>query len=640
MGKVRGRRAQKEQRQEEYYEDNNSYPAEETEKSNEPNTFFGLVDPTELDYFKEAESTLNANAFESEEDRAGFVSSVFEEAKGKELKLVTNQICSKLIERLILYSTDDQLKQLFKSLNGYFVSLIHHKYSSHCVETLLVRSAALIEKELLNPDQIKNDDGEFVSMESLFLYFLNEIRPQVKEMITHQYASHSLRLIILILSGRQLPSSVKSNSTLRSKKSKIARKMIEIKDNEDFDKSFQIPDSFKEQLKLLIESITKSLDTRKARELAIDKIGSPVLQLLIVVEGIVDRSRPLWHIVFGKDDEEKNQTEQSFVEYLLSDPVGSHFFETVIKDQKLKYIQRLYKLYMSDRVLKLAKRDTTGSYVIQSLLSKLKPSQVQEMLDQLIPEMSILMNTNLEIGQSIIDASNKNKDYKRELIIEELTKKYTPKENESNILESVLQLSGSTLGNTKDDWPTAEERRRALFLEQLIDYDEGFLKLTIENLLSLEKERLIQMCCHGVFSHVVEHVLKPDVDVIFRRRLLNEFSGEISKLSCNAYGSHIVDKLWDFTIKLNIYKERIAKELFDSKDVVKESSYGRLVWKNWKMELYSRKRPDWSYLIKQEQFEKFPEKAPVIKENDNKRKFNDFKNDSTKKQKVRGRNRK
>lgn len=649
MGKVRGRRAQKEQKlqqsrveQEGEIKIYDESPAleEKADASKEPNTFFGLVDTTELDYFKQAEATLNANAFESEGDRAGFVASVLEEAKGKELKLVTNQICSKLIERLILRSTDEQLKQLFKAFNGHFLSLIYHKYSSHCVETLLVRTAALIEKELLNPTS-NYADGEYVSMENLFLFFLNEIKPNLKDMIIHQYASHTLRLVILIVAGKELPSTTVSNSTLRSKKSKIARKMIEIKDNEDFDRAFQVPSSFKDELKSLLDSIKSKLDTKTAREYAIHKVASPVLQLLIQVEGIVDRDRSIWHLVFLKDEEEADSTEGAFVEYLLSDPVGSHFFENTIRDQRIKYVERLYRLYMKDRILKLAKRDTTGSYVIQILLQKLKQNEAREILDQLIPEMSMLMNSNLEMGKSIIDASTSHKNYKKPAIIEELVKKYTPNE-QSDILETVLQLSTSTLGNTKDDWPTAEERRRALFLEKLVEYDESFLNLTIDNLLSLTKERLIQMCFHGVFSHVVENVLLPDVDVIKRRRVLNQFMGSIVELSCNAYGSHIVDKLWDFTIKLNNYKERIAQELVGEKDKVKESTYGRQVWKNWSMELFVRKRRDWTFKVKEQEFEKFPPKKPEEKkpfETNGKRK-SDGDQPFQKKQKVRGRDRK
>ena len=112
--------------------------------------FYGLVDSAEIDYFKQAESTLNANVFESDEDRAGFIRSVLEESRGKELKLVTNQICSKLMERLVLFASDRQLKHIFHQFLGHFPALAHHKYSSHVLETLLVRSAALVEKEIVN----------------------------------------------------------------------------------------------------------------------------------------------------------------------------------------------------------------------------------------------------------------------------------------------------------------------------------------------------------------------------------------------------------------------------------------------------------------------------------------------------------
>lgn len=34
---------------------------------------------------------------------------------------------------------------------------------------------------------------------------------------------------------------------------------------------------------------------------------------------------------------------------------------------------------------------------------------------------------------------------------------------------------------------------------------------------------------------------------------------------------------------------------------VKESSYGRLVWKNWSMEMFVRKKFDWKSLVKQQE---------------------------------------
>ncbi|CAI5757615.1 unnamed protein product [Candida verbasci] len=586
---------------------------EETSNVNIPNTFFGLVDSNEIDYFKQAESTLNINSFESDEDRLGFVASVLEEANGKELKLVTNQICSKLMERLILLADSQQLKSIFTQFSNHFESLAFHKYSSHVLETLLVRVAGLIDKELIEGNN---------EMENLFKSMVNELKPHLITMIDHQYASHVLRLLIMILSGKELPSSIMSNSVLRSKKSKIARKMIEIKDNEDFNRSFQTPPSFKDELKSICEIIIKGLDQTRIRSFSIHKIASPVIQLLIQVEGLVDRERSFWHLVFDNSDEVV-ESEESYIEYLLSDPVGSHFFEAIIKNDgaRPKYIERLYKLYIKDRVLKLSKRATTGVYIIQALLFKLKPVEVKFILDQIIPKLTeLITEQNLDLANKLIDASISQKNYRRDEIIDQLFLKFVPNYSDdyegTDLLENVLQLQGSTLGNTRDDWPTAEERKRALFLEKLMEYDYKFIICSWINFISLPIERFIQMCFHGVFSHVVEKSLLVESNEskqvqILRKRYLNIFQGHIVSLACNSYGSHIVDRLWDFTIHLPMYKDKIATELMNDSKKVKESNYGKLVWKNWSMELFSRKKYDWKVLIKEQESSIEQVKTPI-----------------------------
>lgn len=716
--KVRGRRAEKKSKEVKTQPEDfiRSHKSEVQDNDNDVDlnpaiktTFFGLVDSNEIDYFKQAESTLNVNAFDSDEEREGFIRSVLEEARGKELKLVTNQICSKLMERLVLFATDRQLKNIFRQFSGHFVALAHHKYSSHVLETLLVRAAALIEKELVN--DFKQDEGDIndetsqdqdredeaiVSMETLFIKMLDEFNPHLKTMVDHQYSSHVLRLLILIIAGKELPSTTTSNSTLRSKKSKIARKMIEIKDNDDFNRSFQTPPSFKDQLRKLCNSLSSKGDMKHMRELAINKVASPVMQLLIQVEGIVDKERTFWHLIFLNESSDKNPQEEAFVEYLLSDSVGSHFLESVIRNggARMKYIERLYKLYMKERVLKLSKRSTTGVFIIQALLFKLKPVEVTYILDQIIPELASLIsideNQNLELGKNIIDASISRDNYRREELIEQLFVKFAPNYDRNNpsadtsseFLENTLHLTGSTLGNTRDDWPTAEERRRSLFLEKLMEYDHSFVVCTWLNFLALPVARFIQMCYHGVFSHVVENSLvvipasegEPKNVLIIRKRFLNLFQNEIVNLACNSYGSHIVDRLWSFTVLLNMYKDRIGSELASESHKVKESTYGRLVWKNWSMELFVRKKYDWKLLIKNQEEEYFglgdnkdqnytermkkpielkfeqmmrekqakEERAQKAEEGFNKRKNNDYEygySNDNKKAKIRGRNR-
>ena len=79
--------------------------------------FYGMLDEQEQEYFKKADEMLELNQFESTEDRDIFLASVWKEADGKELKIANGQ-SSRLLERLILLSSPEQLKSLFQKFSG------------------------------------------------------------------------------------------------------------------------------------------------------------------------------------------------------------------------------------------------------------------------------------------------------------------------------------------------------------------------------------------------------------------------------------------------------------------------------------------------------------------------------------------
>lgn len=80
--------------------------------------FFGLLDEDEQEYFKRADDMLESNAFATLEERALFLSNLYLEAEGKELKIASSQSCSRLMERLIQLSMPPQLKKLFQKFSG------------------------------------------------------------------------------------------------------------------------------------------------------------------------------------------------------------------------------------------------------------------------------------------------------------------------------------------------------------------------------------------------------------------------------------------------------------------------------------------------------------------------------------------
>lgn len=80
--------------------------------------FYGLLDEQEQEYFRRADDMLEANQFANPEEKSLFLANVYKEAEGKELKMACSQSCSRLLERLVLLSTPEQLKKLFQKFNG------------------------------------------------------------------------------------------------------------------------------------------------------------------------------------------------------------------------------------------------------------------------------------------------------------------------------------------------------------------------------------------------------------------------------------------------------------------------------------------------------------------------------------------
>lgn len=89
-----------------------------------PTTFYGLLDEDELAYFKSADQTLEANLFADAEEKGLFISSVWREANGNELKLANTQSCSRFLEKIIRLSSPAQLKSLFAKFSGQYDDLL------------------------------------------------------------------------------------------------------------------------------------------------------------------------------------------------------------------------------------------------------------------------------------------------------------------------------------------------------------------------------------------------------------------------------------------------------------------------------------------------------------------------------------
>lgn len=497
-------------------------------------SFFGLLDRSELEYFKNAENVLATNALSAEE-KEPFVESVFTEAKGKELKLATNQVCSKLVERMIQLSDDEQLQQLAQAFENFAVDVAYQKFSSHCLETLIKKAA-----------QVHSCDSAVEKM-------ARSLATNALDLMSDRYGSHVLATLVLTLSGE----SGKLDLNTRSKKSQLARKHTEIEEEDDeVFLSIDVSPELKRVIRELIINFIAELDQSTARKLALNQESSPVIQAIAVSEVELMSSYKLINLIL--------EDSSGFVSHCLSDPVGSHFIETVIKilpaKRVAKFIERL-------PLAKLATSENEYSrYIVQTILSqqcKLPKARKLELINNELKD-SITVNKNLAVVALSVDFEG---------VARNITKELSP--------TSIDLINNSN----------------AALYEKLSNY-APFVEKAVDAAISMDDKDILSMGLDPTKSYVLQSLLKPEIPLITRRKLINRLVAAVPTLAVNAYGSHIIDSLWDATYKLKFVRERIASELLKSAEQVKHSPYGKKVWKNFSMEKYTHRRHDWWQVVK------------------------------------------
>ena len=249
--------------------------------------FFGMLSDEEQDYFRSVDEQLDIDDFPSQEERDLYLAGVFTEAQGKELKLACSQSCSRLMERLILMSNTRQKKKLFEQFAGHFLNLIQHRFASHCCETLFLQSAPLVTRELGGDrDDLPTDDDEkqLPYMEELFLLTLDELEGRLTYLLTDRFASHTLRVLIIILSGRPLEQTSTKSLIHSKKKERISAPWTKAESSEANSQLRAVPASFTMAAKKIIDDSTRGMSATELRVLATHATGNPVLQLFLEID--------------------------------------------------------------------------------------------------------------------------------------------------------------------------------------------------------------------------------------------------------------------------------------------------------------------------------------------------------------------
>lgn len=605
---------------------------QEGERPNEDGdmVFYGLLDEEESEYFQRANEMLELNQFQDAEERSLFVDSVYAEASGKELKIACSQGCSRLMEKLISMSDARQLRRIFSKFIGHFLHLVQHRFASHCCETLFIHAAPAVMQKTKSQPKKSDEEGEEepeLSLAEMFMAVIEELKENWGYLLTERFASHTIRVLLLVLAGE--PVDVTSNESFVASRKKERIEIPTVQGEEKASKSktekHAVPEAFEPALKKIMTDMVSGLDDVYLRALATHPVGNPVLQVLLFLElshfgksSAKDPKSTIRRLVPDESFEEESES-AVFIRGLLYDPVGSRLLETMVRYLPGKSFKNLYRNNLGDRIGSLSRNSTAG-YVVLRMLERLGKDDLKIAMTNIIPEVpGLIERSRLIVPKMLIErcvyrgvdtkplAEALEAAYSQDPVIRlQQMLKFKPSENTAPQSEDHDMDEGNDGKDRKPRGPPpisaaekAEKLHGSLLAQAMLTVPGPLSQLVYTSLLAQSSETIVQLAQETTSSRVLQQALTSTTSTPqIRRQLTTRFQGHLTPLALSASGSHVVDALWTATKDIFFVKERMAQELEQHEQELRDSFVGRAVWRNWSMDLFKRRRRDWAHKAK------------------------------------------
>lgn len=608
-------------------------PANEDGPTERP--FYGMLEDEEQEYFRRADELLELNDFPDPEERSLFLANVYREADGKELKIACSQSCSRLMERLILLSTTEQKKKLFEKFGGNFAHLVQHRFASHCCETLFIQSAPVVTKELM-ADMMEVEDGEkVVSMESLFLSTLDELEGQMTFLLTDRFASHTLRVLLVILSGRVLEQSSTRTLLQSKKKEKIVINNLENTLNELSLSKRAVPSSFQYAVEKIISDTIATMDTSFIRVLATHPTGNPSLQLLLELEltnpsskkGFNSSEKTIVSALLPDDISVEGSEAAVFVNGILYDQIGSRLLETICTYAPGKLFKQIYRTIFKERIAALT-RNEISSYVVIRVLNRLSKEDLEEAVENILPHVNgLIQRSRTTVVKTLLERCHTRGADASKLTdavaiaygsdpgililkmvgIDDIDYLSTQLLPAPPVIDLTSEPEATTPAPKPTPKATAQQLHGSFLAQAMLELPGNACTMIQDGLQSLSPKSLLTLALWTCTSHILQVSLNPisnsfssstpqSSNLTFRRKLLNNLLAApdaISILTQSPVGTHILDSILLSAPTLLSLIERIAFTLKTLESELRESFTGRIVWRNWSMDLFLRKRREW-----------------------------------------------
>ena len=477
---------------------------------------------------------------------------------------------------------------------------------------LFLQAAPVVTKELISPleDQATLADSEIhVSMENLFLHMSHEMDGSYGRLIVHDFASHVLRVLLVVLSGLPLARAINTSRSKHKSNEETTFGLVSGRLLEETSfRSQTLPRSFDEAVNKIVEEISVTFGTDELRALVRHPKASPVLQLLVELESSekwkrrTAPERSILRSLLGVEKTLQEPQGESFVHGLLYDAVGSHLLESIIRFAPGKMFKNMYQRTIRAVIGEAAKDDVAG-YVVVQVLGRLGKKELQEAAGIILSQYDALVRrSRFVVLKTVID-----RYVARDLDLKEIAraiKDASADQSPTERLQTMIKWDAVERAKDVGTGERAESKRLgrvhgSLLAQAMLAQAGPLAEVVYDGLIDTPASVLMAMAQDPAVSRLLQaSITGPGSPLVFRRRFLAAFSQQAAVLAAHPVGSHLIDALWDGAHGLQHVREQIAQTLVDAEEAVTESYHGRRLWRTWKMNYFKQRRFDWNTLSK------------------------------------------
>ncbi|CAO3588938.1 unnamed protein product [Absidia cylindrospora] len=449
-------------------------------------------------------------------------------------------------------------------------------------------------------------------MQELILEMCQDIKPMVGGLISQQFASHVVRTLLFILSGKRVDETGEDKGKLRTKKSfeyKSQKNASSVKLSAKANKSLRVPKTFKDMFRTLTTELAIKSDEAAIRSLSVHRVANPVIQLLLELQDQDEQGREaqtvlldrlLWGIVTDGNpaDERKKEDRKSWFQTLIRDKVGSHLLEVIVKVAPDAVYDQLYKTYLKGQLEKFGV-NPVSNFVIQQLISHVRtPAQVESMVAELAGKpLAVMLKTGKPgVVRSLVDASVKMQAAQKQVVDALAETLGMGPDNRKQFVDCAIRL------RTLENWESLPEQEQnslrnfhiqgSLILQGIMKMPEEQNSIVVNSYLSMKLSTSLRWCYTPMGSRVVEAIVSsPQVNAKIKKKILRNLQGDYVSLAKDKFGSHIVEKCW--SVADIETKEKIARELVKHEYDLSEHHLGKCILWTCKIDLFKRRYDEW-----------------------------------------------